>query len=540
MGFVATSVGLAATFFCLASLVGRARRPAVARILASAFAGALVSAVTYRSEVVLNHFLRDPEVFLGVPLAALFGGALGAVILPRLRLRPVLMTGGLCLFVAVIRARPPRGARASGPSVLVISMDTTRADAVTGKPNWERLASEGTVFDQAVAAAPITEPSHLAMFTGVAPFRSGVLSNGTALGDQPLVWKRFREAGYVTAGFVSGFPLHGRYGWSQGMDVWDDDFGRWPGLQSLTLVKAWNQVAVREHAIRERNADRLLSRAAPWLAAHRDEAFFAFVHLYDAHGPYVSGHDSLGAAPTDGPPLALPQFWPEAARATTSVAWLRAAYDAEVDTVDHAVGELLAALGERLDQTIVVVTADHGENLTEHGVLFDHGDDLYDPALLVPLVVRWPGHVMAARRLDCQVGGVDLAPTLAELARLAVPETLDGRSLATVLTGGACGATPVVSSTTAGRFVEAPPVDHALRGGGHKVLVKQSGPVELYDLRADPGELQNLAPSADATARAAVLSRLLLQGGPIAGAEMDAATQAALRELGYLDADGGP
>ncbi|MSQ00415.1 MAG: hypothetical protein EXR71_00810 [Myxococcales bacterium] len=537
---VAGTVVIAATFTLLATLAARLARPALARHVASAVGGTLVAAVTVRYELVLNELVRDPRVFLGVPAAALLGGAAGAMLLPRLPLRPLVVMGAACLLLAVVRDLPRRGAPSPRPSVLVISMDTTRADAVGGKPTWERLASEGTVFDQAVAAAPITEPSHLAMFTGVAPFRSGILSNGTRLGERPLVWKRFRAAGYLTAGFVSGFPLHGRYGWSQGMDVWDDDFGRWPGLESLTLVKAWNQVALREHALRERNAARLLSRAGPWLAAHRDETFFAFVHLYDAHGPYVSAHATLGAPPTDGPPLALPPFWPPSARAITSVDWLRAAYDAEVTTVDDAVGALLAALGDRLDHTIVVVTADHGESLTEHGVLFDHGDDLYEPSLRVPLAVRWPGHVAAGRRLDCQVGGVDLAPTFLELAGLPDAVTPDGRSLASTLLGGDCVATPVVSSTTAGRFVDEPPVDHSLRGGGHKVLLKQTGPVELYDLLSDPGELQNLAPSPDANVRAAVLAQILRHGGPTEPAAMDAATRAALIELGYLDAEEEP
>ena len=535
--FIGAAVGLAVAWAGLAWCAARLR-PAHARAVVGAAVVGLGAAVTWRYELVLNELVRDPKVFLGVPAAGLVGAAVGAAVAPRLGRGLLVGVAVLATAVAGVRARPVTGAPSDRPNVLVISLDTTRADAVAGKPAWERLAREGTVFSQAIAAAPITEPSHLAMFTGQAPWRSGIVSNGTRLGDRPLVWERFADAGWLTAGFVAGFPLHGKYGWGQGMAVWDDDFGAFAGLQSLSLVKAYNQVALKEHALRERSAARVLARAERWLTAHRDETFFAFVHFYDAHGPYEAPTTaSLGPPPVDGTPLDLPPYWPPAARRVTDPAWLVRAYDEEVRTVDAAVARLVAALGDRLDHTVVVVTADHGESLTEHDYLFDHGDDLYDPSLRVPLVIRHPGRVRAGQVVPCQVGGVDLAPTLLALAGLApAPDTvLDGISRTPELAGEPCRNTAVVASTTAGRFVADPPVDHALRGDGQKIILKQAGPAQLYDLRADPGELHDLAPSPAADAHAAALRRLLEGRATTAGPDLDDQTRRALEALGYIE-----
>ena len=526
---VALSVGVALVLAGLARVSADPERRR--RCVAGALVGA-VAAVAWRYEFALNERSADPWVWAGVPAAFVVGAALGATVAPRLTVRGMGALTLIALVVAGLRSRPTHGLPASPdhPNVLVISLDTVRADHVTGKPTWDRLAAEGTQFTQAIAAAPITEPSHLAMFTGIAPFRSGLVSNGTHLGERALVWKDFRAAGYVVGGFVAGFPLHGKYGWSQGADVWDDDFGDWPGAQSLTWVKAWNQVALKEHAVRERSAAGVVRRAGAWLTAHRGERFFAFVHFYDAHGPYVSPMPE--SPPTDGAPLALPPYWPEDARAVTSVEWLKRAYEAEVATADAAMGQVLASLGAALDHTIIVVTADHGESLGEHGVLFDHGDDLYDPALRVPLLVRWPGHVRAGASLDCQVGGVDLAPTLRELAGLPNPSGVDGISRAQELWAGGCRAVPVVSSTTAGRFVEVPPVDHALRGLGTKLILKPSGAVEHYQLDADPGELRSVSPP---DGQVAAFRTLLAAGASSSSPASDAETLRALEALGYVE-----
>ncbi len=546
---VGLAVAIAALGAALSALVARAAR-AGDRVEAALLAGGvltIVLAFNYRFEVVLNELVRDPRVWGGMSALAVVGLALGALVAPVLG-RPRVL-GGLALVgvalaaVAFVRAAAPRPTPGQGPSFLIITLDTVRPDRLSpyghdnDTPALARLAREGVTFTQAVAAAPITEPSHLAMFTGVPPIGSGVVSNGTRLGDRPLlVWRALRERGWSTAAWVSGFPLHGKYGWTQGMDIYDDDFGDVAGVQHLTIVKAWNQVALEAHALRERSADRVLARAVPWLERNRDARFFAWVHLYDAHAPYESPYNvDLPPPPTEGARLtSLPAFWPAQWRAVTSVAWLAQAYDAELRWVDHAVGRLVDALGPRLDDTVVVVLADHGESLGEHEYWFDHGDNLYDPSLRIPFLVRAPGRAVAGLRPGCQVGAVDLAPTVLALAGVDDAQTREGRSLTDVLAGGPCVELPVFASTIAGRHMDDPPTDHALRGKGHKLIVHDDDSTELYDLDADPHERANLGPTPLSEQMTAAV-RARRDASAVASPEMDADTLHALEALGYLE-----
>ncbi len=521
---------------------------------------AMQAGINYRFEWVLNNFVRDPRVWGGLLLIGVLALGISYILHPLLRRIPLFLMGILALFglgLAIGRGGQPAGRPAAHFPVLIVSLDTVRFDHLSAygyaaaQPNLQRIADEGARFTQAIAAAPITEPSHLAMFTGLAPYRSGVVSNGTELGDRPaLVWRDFAAAGWRTAGFVAGFPLHGKYGWDQGMQVWDDDFGAVAGLQSLSLVKAWNQVAVKEHALRERSYDRVLARAVPYLQRHRDEDFFAFVHLYDAHGPYVSPYN--GALPSpDAPALPLPAYWPAEHRRISDEKWLIQAYDNEIRSLDDAIGRLMEALGPRLDDTLLVITSDHGESLTEHGYYFDHGDNLYDPSLRVPLLIRWPGKIPAGLRVDCQVGGVDLAPTLLELAGLPDLHPRDGLSRVPELRGEPCRERPVLASTVSGRSWDPPPVDHALRGQGSKLIRSEKplqkpergiGPLgevqvdyHYFDLLADPGERAESPDDPRGAAAQALLDHLLKQGRAGIQPDMDAETKAALEALGYLN-----
>jgi len=181
-----------------------------------------------------------------------------------------------------------------------------------------------------------------------------------------------------------------------------------------------------------------------------------------------------------------------------------------------------------------MVTADHGESLTEHGYLFDHGDDLYDPSLRVPWIVRYPPGVTAGQRVECQVGGVDLTPTVLALAGVPDAVKREGVSRVPELAGANCRERSVFASTVAGRMMDKPPTDHAVRGQGRKLIRHEDGSEELYDLLADPGEAANLAP-----AGVSELERRLLHdrvsGAVSTSPEVDPETTAVLEALGYID-----
>ena len=521
--------------------------------------GALLAAhaaVFYRFEFVLNAFAREPRVWAGVLGIGLVSVLLGLLADPWLRRGrwPLGLGVGLSLASLLALAVTPSAGEGAlrdlRPNVVLVTLDTTRPDRLgayghsLSTPALSRLAREGVRFEDAVSTAPLTEPAHLAMLTGIPPFRSGVVSNGTPLGERPaMLPHRLRAAGYTTAAFVSAFPLHGSYGWDQAFDVYDDDFGAIGGLHRLSLVKAWDQIVLPQRVLRERKpGGSAVTRGLAWLDDHRDEQSFLWVHLFDPHAPYEAPGHAFDP-PTDGPALELPGYWPPPHRAVTSTAWLESAYEAELSYVDAQVGRLvdeIEAMG-LLDDTVIVVTADHGESLTEHDYLFDHGDYLYDASLRVPLIVRYPPVAKAGHVADCQVSTLDLPQTLLALLSLDDDQVRFGRDLGPALRGEDCEELPVFSTTVAGRFVEVPPVDHAVRLDGYKLIRldpdgertnAMAGDV-CFDLAADPGELRPLDICPPRFEE--ILGIALSEGdGPLSPA-MDAQTRAALEALGYLE-----
>jgi len=507
---------------------------------------ALHAALYYRFEVVLNQFVRDPRVWGGL-LAIAFGClVLGLALAPWLRslVRPLVAVGLLAVPVGFLRANPGLADRGGdGPNVLLVTLDTTRPDRLgiyggpAATPVLDQLGRNGAVFDQAIAPAPLTEPSHLSLLTGQPTSTTGVRTNATALGDRPeLMSRRLQDAGWTTGGFVSGFPLHGKWGWTQGFDVYDDDFGPVPGLHRLSLVKLYEQLFLPGNTLRERVGDRTTRRATAFLD-QVEGPWFAWVHLFDAHGPYEAPGTDVMTAPRDGTPLALPAYWPPPHRAVTSTEWLLDAYDAEIAFADQLLGELVAAVEARgeLDDTLIVVTADHGESLTEHDYLFDHGDYLYDASLRIPLVVHGPG-VQSGTRVACQVRLYDVGSTLFESAGLD-PSPAQGRSLWQDLRGGACEDRPALSSTIAARFVDDPPTDWSLRSEGWKVIHHGAGGAELYELGPDPDEARDLSGTfVDRLAELeSALQQELLGAAEGVAPQRDAATVDALKALGYIE-----
>src|SRR6185295_3326573 len=252
-------------------------------------------------------------------------------------------------------------AQAPPPNVLLITLDTVRADRIgaygyanAATPALDRLAREGIRFADATTQAPLTAPAHAALLTGLYPARIGVRDNATTPVPDAVTTaaEAFKSRGYRTGGFVGAFILTAPYGFAQGFDTFDADF---PGFSDALKLQV------------QRRGDAVVDRALQWLEGAAAQPFFGWVHLYDAHAPY------------DAPA-------PFGARFKTSP------YDGEIAYVDACVGRLITALERtgRLDRTIVAVVADHGESLGEHGEQ-EHGMFLYEAALRIPWIMRLPG-----------------------------------------------------------------------------------------------------------------------------------------------------
>jgi arylsulfatase A-like enzyme/tetratricopeptide (TPR) repeat protein len=403
--------------------------------------------------------------------------------------------------------------RPSAPwNVLLVSIDTLRADHLScygsrdvRTPHLDRLAAEGILFERVLTVAPTTLPAHASLFTGVIPPVHGVRDNvGFYLkeGTNTLA-ARLRSEGYDTAAFVGSFVLDSRFGIDQGFSLYDDDLG----LPSERDDDGF---------VAQRRGDEVLSRALDWLAsrAPRNEPrpFFAFVHFYDPHTPY------------DPPQPFAPASSDEALR-----------YGGEVAFVDSLVGRLLDALAASgLDErTLVAITSDHGEMLGEHGEL-THGFFLYEAALRIPLLLRYPGGP-AGLRVSGAARIVDVAPTLLDLLRLDPIEDSDGKSLVARIRGEAPPeGSPVYAETFLPRLHYGWSELRSMTLGNDK-LIRAPRP-ELYDLAADPDETKNLV--AEKAARADELEAIL--EGIIARERTEPApgtpdeeTRRRLRSLGY-------
>ncbi|MGK7294984.1 MAG: sulfatase [Candidatus Wenzhouxiangella sp. M2_3B_020] len=325
------------------------------------------------------------------------------------------------------------------PNVIVVSIDTLRADRVAGygypemlTPNVERLVRGGVVFEHAIAPTGTTWPSHASMLTGLYPRYHGVRSNTHKLEiGMKSIAELLRSGGYETGSFVSFKGMHFLCGLDRGFDAASDRDRREPG----------------EGAIRDGRETTDL--ALSWLDSAAGEApMFLWLHLFEPHGPYdlteysrrwmaETGYDGILAENGATMDLLLKHTKEIIEREEDREA-LNKLYDGEVMLADRYFGEILArleALGE-LENSVVVFTSDHGQGLGEQGRM-GHGPVLWEEVLQVPLVVRDFRAPATARTVAETVGLVDIAPTVAELA-LDVPlPGSQGRSLVPALNGEA-------------------------------------------------------------------------------------------------------
>ena len=315
------------------------------------------------------------------------------------------------------------------PNIILISIDTTRRDhlSVYGyhldtTPRLSGLFEEGAKIDMAYSPSATTGPSHTTMLTGAYPIAHRVIKNGLTLGDDVLTLPELLNAnGYQTAAVISAFVLDGKFGLSQGFDLYHDDL---PISESTHIQALWENQLVSEGF--DRRSDYTSSHAIKWLREARDpdRPFFMFVHYFAPHYPYVP------------PPEFAERFVPEGTLEKSYPAEV-GLYDAEIAFTDAEIGRLidvLDGLGLK-DDTIVVVTADHGEGLMQHDWMF-HGVHIYEEAVRVPLIFRFPKQIPSRQEISGPVELTDLAPTLLDLIGMDVSEgAYHGRSLAAALRG---------------------------------------------------------------------------------------------------------
>ncbi|RMG47272.1 MAG: tetratricopeptide repeat protein [Acidobacteria bacterium] len=422
--------------------------------------------------------------------------------------------GGGALVVAAscggTRIGPPRSG--GPPTVLLVTIDTLRADRVgcygradAGTPMLDELAARGVRFAAAHTTAPLTLPAHSSIMTGRSVPAHGVRNNGTfALPPEiPTLAERFEAAGYATGAFISSPVLKRRHGLARGFQRYDDAIAEIPANVGRIVVH-----------YAERSGRETVSRAIAWLLDQEGRPAFLWVHLWEPHSPYRP------------PPPFAERFRDDR-------------YQGEVAAADAALKRLIdgiASLG-RADGLLVVVSGDHGEALGDHGEQ-THGLFLYEEVLRVPLIVSGPSWGVRHAVIEELASVADIAPTLAELARLPALPGTDGLSLAAALAGG-----PMPKR--GGVFAESwlPRFDFGWSGlqaylSGHRKLIRAPRP-ELYDLEADPEEMHDLAGERPGEVRE-LTSQLLAEVSRAAAASRGRAQVGAtekeletLRTLGY-------
>lgn len=435
-----------------------------------------------------------------------------------MRVKPACTQAALIAVAVGAIACGHRESNTAPPNVLLITIDTLRADrlGVGTAPALDHLGSTSRRFTAARTAAPLTLPSHATIHTGLLPPQHGLRENGAgALAPaHATLATLLKRAGYRTAAFVGAFVLDRRFGLGEGFDTYDDQIPRRAGATDRLEA--------------ERPASEVVSRALAWLSAYSSpfpdpasnarsnrrsnpqspipNPFFLWIHLYDPHAPYT-------------PPVEF------RARAKTP-------YDGEVAYADAEIARLFEAMktSADFDRTLIVVAGDHGEGLGEHGEL-THGMLLYDATLRVPLLIHAPGVAPAA--IDTPVSLAEIAPTILHAAGVPPPSGMKGRDLLHLKNVPSRAEAELYSETEYPRAAGWAPLQ-ALADARWKTI-RAGMAAELYDVQQDPGEVHDLA-HAHASIAAAMSARavVLHDAGAAPAAPVSADARDRLRALGYV------
>ncbi len=453
-----------------------------------------------------------------------------------------------------ITVRPVPPALEDKPNILLVVVDTLRADALGSygapddpTPHTDALAAEGLVFEQAVASAPWTRPSFASLFTSTAPCSHQTFRKADSLPDElETLAEQLQLHGYTTGAIINNINVTASWGFHQGYDTFEFLRPAYPLRASeasfqLTVYqgvrRVWERLVQRKVVQRYyRDAEEVTAEAEAWLLRHGSSRWFLTVHYMDPHDPYFRH-------PYDGTAYGRAEHpRPDPAEAGA----LEQLYAGEVTYYDEHFGDLLDWLEEQglADNTVVVVTSDHGEEFGEHGG-FWHGNRLYDETMRVPLILKVPDRT--PRHVTDQVRLLDVAPTLADLAGAPHGRHWQGFSLLREY--------DLREERDRLALLEADFEGYQLRAVRDlewKLIENQHGPpgqsrpaAELFHLASDPDEQEDLADSSSARyalePRAARLSALQTAActGAVTPSQRPEGASAAdcelLRSLGYVD-----
>ena len=388
------------------------------------------------------------------------------------------------------------------PNIVFIGVDTLRADHLScygyrhpTSPSIDALAAEGALGERLFCPAIPTHPSFTTLYTGQHPITHGIVSHGGKAQlsrETPVLPEVLMQAGYTTCAVDNLWRARSWFG--RGYEFYID-----PSVRRGLLIDV--------------SCEEINSRAIPWLRSHTDEPFFLFLHYWDPHYPLhpPAAYRDLfyRGNPFDPGNHSLEEWWQHPLGAMAKDTWLRrpqglvtdadyvvAMYDQEIRYLDDSLAALLGTLDELklAEDTLVMLVADHGTSLTEQGIFFEH-HGLYDCTIHVPLIWRWPGRLPRGTRVPSLLHMNDVAPTLLEAVGLGIPEEMEGVSAWRLLTGEQPegGHSQVVSLECTWQ------AKWSLRNDRYKFIVSRDAglrggpPRELYDLRADPGEVRNVA-----------------------------------------------
>jgi len=417
----------------------------------------------------------------------------------------------LCLVSMILHLCCRSGAGKSIDRVILITLDTTRADRLGcygyGKiktPNLDQLATEGILFENAICQVPVTLPSHISMLTGLYPPEFEVRDNlGYILKESILTLPEIlRERGFATAAVVSSFALSSHWGLAQGFDSFSE-----PREERVGLI------------FNARKADFTISAALNWLGGSEEAKYFLWIHLFDPHSDYK-------------PPPPFSEIYKDSL------------YDGEIAYMDSEIGRLWEFLKRKKmwDDSLIIVAGDHGEGLEEHNEL-RHGNLVYESTVRIPLIIKGKG-LPANRRITKVAATIDILPTILDHLKIETPQQVRGKSLLPLMKD--------LEQRPADEFSERELYFETLhpnivfgwnelkgiRRGNWKYI--NALVPELYDLQKDPQETQNLFRSEQMVA--SKLSAALKESeaglkslvGRSSHIIPDEKSRAALRSLGYV------